>query len=418
MKILLSAYACDPLQQSESAVGWHWARILAAAGHEVWIITRSPRENIESYLKANPVPNLHFAYHQVNWLPHFIGRTHAGYYFQYVAWQWEAYRLAKRLHQQVSFSCVQHVTFVTIRFPSFMGLLGIPFIFGPVAGGERPTWELAMGFPPKRWPREFLRLFSNAWVRFDPILRWFTLGKATRIVCTSPETACLLAKKFRAKVRVHLGIGLNNGPAIARPRPAHSGAPMRIAYIGRLLYLKGVHLALRAFAQCRQGLAARLTIIGDGPDAAWLHRLADSLGLRDCVDWRPWMHRSELLASYSHFDLLLFPSTRDSGGFVVLEALSRGVPVICLDRGGPGVIVNQSCGRRIPTAGRKEAEIVEAVAAALRELSDRKAIEAMRPAAERRAREFTWEALVRQVYGDIWPDENFDSKPARAAYSA
>lgn len=40
MKILLSAYACDPVQGAEAAVGWNWARVLAGAGHEVWIITR------------------------------------------------------------------------------------------------------------------------------------------------------------------------------------------------------------------------------------------------------------------------------------------------------------------------------------------------------------------------------------------
>jgi short-subunit dehydrogenase len=41
MRILLSAYACEPGRGSEPGVGWHWATELARLGHEVAVITRS-----------------------------------------------------------------------------------------------------------------------------------------------------------------------------------------------------------------------------------------------------------------------------------------------------------------------------------------------------------------------------------------
>jgi glycosyltransferase involved in cell wall biosynthesis len=48
-------------------------------------------------------------------------------------------------------------------------------------------------------------------------------------------------------------------------------------------------------------------------------------------------------------DFLLFPSLHDSGGFVVLEALCHGMPVLCLDLGGPKEIVSLDSGLIIKT---------------------------------------------------------------------
>src|SRR5262249_17128782 len=53
----------------------------------------------------------------------------------------------------------------------------------------------------------------------------------------------------------------------------------------------------------------------------------------------PRMPPAELFELYDTHSLLLFPSLHDSGGFVVLEALSHGLPVVCLDLGGPREIV-------------------------------------------------------------------------------
>ena len=41
MRVLLSAYACEPNKGSEAGVGWHWALEIARLGHEVWALTRA-----------------------------------------------------------------------------------------------------------------------------------------------------------------------------------------------------------------------------------------------------------------------------------------------------------------------------------------------------------------------------------------
>ena len=151
MKILLSAYACEPNKGSEPGLGWNWAREIAR-NHEAWVLTRANnRPSIEDTLRKGSIPSLHFVYYD---LPDGVKswkKGQRGVHLYYLLWQWGAYRTAKKVHKQVRFDLVHHITFVSVRQPSFMGLLGIPFIFGPVAGGERAPWRLRIGYGLKGW---------------------------------------------------------------------------------------------------------------------------------------------------------------------------------------------------------------------------------------------------------------------------
>ena len=69
-------------------------------------------------------------------------------------------------------------------------------------------------------------------------------------------------------------------------------------------------------------------------------------------------HKNDLFKEMKNADCFLFPSYHDSGGFVILEAMSRGVPVIALDLGGPGQIVNNNSGRIIKTKDKNEERIL------------------------------------------------------------
>ena len=63
LKILISAYACEPNKGSEPEVGWKIANTLATLGHKVYVITRSNNiENIENYLKYKKTKNITFLY--------------------------------------------------------------------------------------------------------------------------------------------------------------------------------------------------------------------------------------------------------------------------------------------------------------------------------------------------------------------
>lgn len=391
--ILLSAYACDPAKGSEHAVGWNWAMELTQQGHEVWVLTREKyRDSIETWLSHHAVPNLHVVYLEPPAWAASWRREHSDYPY-YFLWQLAAYRRARALASRIRFDWVQHVTYVSIRVPSFMGLLGIPFVFGPVAGGEYAPLPLRRRYPLRGWLIDFLRDASNAWVRLDPLMN-LTFASASSILVTSEQSKALIPRRYRSKASVQLAIGFDGTPS--PPAASRSSKGFRVLFVGKLLYWKGLHLAFSAFARHLETYPdARFTVIGTGGDERWLHRVADRLGIAHAVEWVDWMSRQELLEAYSNYDVFLFPSLHDSGGMAVLEALASGLPVVCLDLGGPGIVVDPHCGMVVSTAQKGEAEVVEALSSALDLLArDPDYRQALSAGARARVATFTWRNVI------------------------
>jgi len=173
--------------------------------------------------------------------------------------------------------------------------------------------------------------------------------------------------------------------------PAKDPERFTVLCPGKLLAIKGFHLAIDAFA--RSGLAeegSRLVIAGDGPEGGRLRAQTRELGLSDQVDFVGWLDRSDLLARMAETDVVLFPSLRDGGGAVVVEAMAAGTPVVCLDHGGPGMHVTDEAGITVEPRGPEPTR--DDLAAALREIEkmDPKRRATMAEQARRRAQDYTW----------------------------
>jgi glycosyltransferase involved in cell wall biosynthesis len=410
-RILLSAYACEPGKGSEPEVGWNWAIEAARLGHEITVLTRANnRAAIERYHLAQP--NLKFVFYDLpDWLQR-AKHTLIGARLYYVLWQWFAVRHLLKRYSERRFDLVQHVTFVSIRYPSFLGALGIPFYFGPVAGGETVPTQLRSSFSLRQRWVERLRDLSNRFVRVDPLMQ-YVFRCATKIIVTK-ETLPLIPPQFRNRCQVQLGIGLPGKYAdqsLIRQRPARSG--LRLLYVGRLVEWKGLGIGLEAVSRLMPTAPeVNLTVIGDGPARRRLEKLAARLQISDRVEWLGWLPRAAVDDYYGSVDLLLFPSMRDSGGLVVLEALAHGLPVLTTDLGGPGMIVNHACGRTITTAGKSGSELVDAFADALQKLAQSPALlRVMSSAATIRAREFSTASSVSSLYAHL-------DTPSTVAHSA
>ena len=401
-KILLSAYACEPGRGSEPGVGWKWAVELATVGHQVTVITRADnRTAIQAQLNTVP-PNLAFVYFD---LPRWVQRCRIGLRAKtayYVLWQWFAVRHIRRLFPTLPFDVVHHITYASARYPSFMGSLGIPFWFGPVSGGEAVPAPLRPGFSAGQRFCERLRDISNYLLRLDPLLRT-TFRRASRILVTR-DTQPLLPSRCQGKTRIHLAIGLSNEELNVEPRlPTDPCAGLRMLYVGRLLEWKGIDIALQAMRRVRSEVpGAQFTIVGEGPARVMLEKLAQELQLQEVLHWIGWQPQRVLDDHYRASDLLLFPSLRDSGGTVVLEALAHGLPVICTDLGGPGIIVDETCGRVLATRARTRTDLARSMADAIREIAA--TAELLAPlscGARLRARQFKFRDLVAEVYAGL-----------------
>jgi len=408
MKLLMSAYACEPNQGSEAGIGWNWVLETTRLGHEVWALTRANnREVIERELsKTKPMENLKFLYYDLCPWTRWWKKGERGIYLYYLLWQWGAYLLAKKVHNVERFDQVHHITFASVRQPSFMGNLGIPFIFGPVAGGERAPWRLGRSYGWRGWVTECVRDLANFLPRMDPLVRR-TFKQAERIYVTSEQTLSLLPRKYRQKTSVQLAIGFNPSELTSLPEQRNpdrkTNGRFRILFVGRLLYWKGMHLGFQAFARLLEERPyARLTMVGKGRDERQWRTLAKKLGVGNRIDWVPWLDRKDLPEIFSSHDVFLFPSLHDSGGMVVLEAMAHGLPVVCLDLGGPGQIVDDTCGFVIKTKGLNEESVIWALANCLTKLAEDSALrKRLSEGAAERVKKFRRSAQVGRIYSKL-----------------
>jgi len=398
MKLLVSAYACEPGKGSEPAVGWNWVQALVRRGYEVHVITRSNnRANIEG-APASRQAGLTFHYHDLSAFARRWKHRRGGIYLYYLLWQWGAYRLAKRLHARERFDRVHHVTFVSYRQPSFMGGLGIPFIFGPIGGGETMPPRLLRTLSIRGRTSEAIRNLGGKLIALDPLMH-STFSRAAIIACTTAETVARIPRRYRPKCVVQLAIGIDEAEIVAAPcEPPR--AP-RLLFVGRLLYWKGLHLAFRALAEARIPIPEiRMKIVGSGEDRAWLESEARSAGVMDLLEWVSSTPHDEIVREYCQSVCLVFPSLHDSGGMVVLEALAAGLPVVCLDLGGPGAIATSDCALIIPARQDAPEEIVRGLANAIvRMVGDAPLRAGLSANAVHRARELTWDRAVESLYG-------------------
>jgi glycosyltransferase involved in cell wall biosynthesis len=376
------------------------------ARHKVCVLTRqNNRAAIERALQNAPLPGIEFIYFDLPAWARRWKRNGRGVHLYYLLWQIGAYRVARRAHTVLPFEAVHHLTFGVLRQPSLMGRLGIPFVAGPLGGGETAPLALRQHFPLRSRFSEWLRDMGNRVCRHDPLVRSM-LRHANIVLCKTPESLAWVPERYRAHSRCLLEIGID--VVADEKEPVFSvtvgGRPaLRLVYVGRFLVSKGMDLGLRALAQLRErGIDATLTMIGHGPARDHWQALAVELDIAAAIDWVPWMKQEDLMNAYASFDALLFPSLHDSSGNVVLESMANGLPVVCLDLGGPAQMVNDECGIVIGTRDLSVDQVVDSLARSLENLARWPAWRnALRKGARCRAMQFEW----RTVVGRVWSDE-------------
>jgi glycosyltransferase involved in cell wall biosynthesis len=362
MKLLISAYACAPNRGSEHGIGWNWTTEAHRLGHEVWaLVSPAHRDAIEKASRTDPVcAGIHWIFPELRYWPLEPAIEPKWERTYNLIWQRAALRVARRLQQQVGFDAIHHLTWGGVRAPTFMGSLGPPLIVGPTGGGETSPYSLRDGFGLRGRILEAVRDLSNSTLFINPIVRG-GFDDAAVIFAKTADTRNLLGRHLREKTVVFGELGIRK-PQIASPR-ARRQTPPKILYAGRLLYWKGVHIAIQAFAELIAKIPdARFTIVGSGPEEAKLKADAQARKLGDNIEFISWLPQNELFELYDNHDLLLFPSLHDSSGGVVLESLCHGMPVVCLDLGGPKNIVTPDSGIVVKTAGLNTTQVASSIA--------------------------------------------------------
>ncbi|MBD2664227.1 putative glycosyltransferase protein [Richelia sinica FACHB-800] len=407
LKILISAYACEPHQGSEPGVGWNVVKEISKY-HQVWVLTSNcHRPGIETEITQNPISNLHFIYLDpfnwyLNWHPqHKL--TNKVVHFHHYLWQIWAYLISRSLHQQIGFDLVHHVTYVRYSSPSFVSLLPIPFLWGPVGGGESAPQSFWKDFSLSGKLYENLRNLAR-WVgEKDPSVH-LTAKRSVVAWATTQDTAQRLQQIGTKNIQIHsqLGLSLEEIEQLAK-NALRDDSHLKFISVGRLLHWKGFHLGLTAFAQAKVS-NAEYWIIGDGRERANLEKLVQDLGISEKVKFWGNLSREQTLNKIKSCNVLVHPSLHESGGFVCLEAMAAGLPVVCLDLGGPGIQVTTETGFKIKAYTPKQT--VSDLAKAMEYLAQDSELRlSMSKAGQERVKKaFSWEnkgLYLAQLYREV-----------------
>ena len=356
------AYACEPHKGSEPEVGWQWA-LQMARFHDVTVLTRSNnRPVIERELELlrgrQPLPQ--FVYHDCSQHLLELKRRFKAIKLYYLLWQRSARDIVTQLQETHQFDLMHHVTFAGFRYPTAIWGHGVPCIWGPIGGIESIPRSLLPWRHITSLAREMMRNLNNL-VQATPFHALpKRAGVSTLILVTTTEMQRTFARLGFESV-VMPTIGLKTHELCFQPHRQCEGA-LRLLFVGNIITLKGVDLALEALEQ--SGTNATLTLVGTGNYQAAAEHEVKRLGLGEQVKFLGRRPRDEVLRMYPDYDIFLFPSLHDTGGYAVIEAMFNELPVICLDCGGPAVAVQAQCGTRVPLG--KRAEVIGGLAAAIR----------------------------------------------------
>jgi glycosyltransferase involved in cell wall biosynthesis len=311
-------------------------------------------------------------------------------YFEYLVWKQFGARI-----RQGDFDVVHRITPLTPTAPSSLAKrcasAGVPFVLGPLNGGV--PWP--EGFDgERRREKEWLSYVRAAYRLLPGIRRTYRL--ATKVLAGSRFTQGDLPAAYRDKY-IYMPENGIDPERFWRKAQSHDAGPLRAAFVGRLVPYKGPDMLLESALELLRSGSMTIDIVGDGPLMPELRAFVQKHNLEKVVTLHGWVANEQVQDILCQCEVLAFPSIREFGGGVVLEAMALGVVPIVVDYAGPGELVTGETGLKIPIGTRES--IVAGFRETLTRLSeDRSELAALsRNACDQVQKRFTWPAKARNI---------------------
>ncbi|UFS67661.1 MULTISPECIES: glycosyltransferase family 4 protein [Paracoccus] len=357
LSVLLLADDCNPEWPSLPIVGYKYA---LALGRVARVVVATHVRNRENILKAAP-QGVEFVFldneriasplhklalwlrggSEVAWSTNMIMQ-----YLPYLAFEREAWKHFRKALRAGEFDLVHRITPMTPTLPSYIaGKLAVPFVIGPLNGNL--PWPREFRSEQKR-ERERLRVLRDV-AKHLPYARG-TYRNAALVLAGFEHTMRELRPLAPGRVVNFPEIGYD--PAIfhaVRKVPAFGGpGPYRFLFAGRLVPYKLPDVAVLAFAGAPELAGHSLHIVGDGPEMPRLREIVAQHGLEDTVHFEGRRSQAELAGMMRDFDGFVFPSIRELGAGVVIEAMACGMTCFVADYGAPGHLAGRGRGVTVP----------------------------------------------------------------------
>jgi glycosyltransferase involved in cell wall biosynthesis len=429
VRVLLLAEAANPQWVSVPLVGWSHARALMQhPSIDAHLVTQvRNRDAIASTglvegreftaLDTERTARLRYRLgcllggSGTGWTTHTALASLAYWDFERTLWRSMGSRIC-----QGEFDIVHRITPLSPTTPSPIAgkcrSAGVPFILGPLNGGV--PWP--GGFDRARCKeREWLSYIRDMY-RLLPGYR-ATRRDASAILVGSRDTAGQMPIAHRRKC-FYIPENAINPEQFPAGRTRSAGRPLHAVFCGRLVPYKGADILLEAAAPLLSAGAMTLQIIGEGPQRPVLEDLIRRHALEHHVRLLGWVDHERLHEYLADADVLTFPSIREFGGAVVLEAMAVGVTPVVMNYGGPREFVSDQTGVLIDMAPRDQ--IIRQLRHELSALTaspervDRLGARAMEVARSR----FTWQVKAQQVFEVYRWSLGLAPLPATAAFPA
>jgi glycosyltransferase involved in cell wall biosynthesis len=359
MRVLILADVCNPEWPSLPIVGYKYAKALAEQA-DVHVVTQiRNRPNIEkvglgkarvTYLDTEAVAA------PINRAAQVLRRGDAtGWTIQmamdyptYIAFELYAWRQFRKELKAGAYDLVHRITPMSPTLPSAMArLCPVPFVLGPLNGNL--PWPNAFSEEKSR-EREWLSNLRNAY-KLLPFYQT-TYSKPRAILTGFRHTMADLPKSARDRAFDFPEVGIDPELFSKPDRPARD--QLTVLYAGRLVPYKLPDVPVRAFAASALLRKHRLVVLGDGPEREMIERVVREEKLGDSVEVLGRKSQTEVATWMRSADIFAFPSIRELGAGVVVEAMACGMANVVVDYGAPGELVGPDRGVKLPLGNKTQ----------------------------------------------------------------
>lgn len=371
LRLLIVNYEFPPIGGGASHASFGLARTLAARGHQVDVLTsqlagQSHKEEMEG-----------FRIHRVrSWRhgPHQCGLRGAASFLIF-----SIIRLRSLLKDK-NYDLIHYFFGLPCGVLSLYthGRHGIPYIVS-LRGSDVPDYD-----PTDRTMQRLHRLLAGITRKI-----W---ANARCVVANSTALRDLAARFSPAldfRVVLNAVVDRVEEPVMTQ---ALAAPPIQVLCVARLIERKGIDTLLAAAALLKE-CPMELHVVGGGRDEQHLRDFAIRAGLAGRVIFHGSRSHEEVLAHCSRADVFVLPTLSESCSMALLEAMSRGLPVVATRVGGNSALVEQGRNGILFAPGD-----ASELAAALRTLIDDAALRAAmsRASLEIVASKFTWPVNAEQ----------------------
>lgn len=368
LNILAIAYACSPFHGSEAGVGWGWVNAIAES-HNVTVVTADYNASeIDRHLAtrtelARNKPRFIYVknqpWHYRPWgiwpkIENSLAKPLMNIVYQ--DWLGHAFTKAQREMEQNNYDLVHLITYVGWRFSGRFYQLGIPFVWGPIGGLKNTPWCFfpALGLKGAIYYGG-RNLINSLQIQFLMGPKHALRRAQGAVIAATSEIKDALQNHFGSSSRVICEVGMPNIESVELKR-REKNEPLCICWSGIHLPGKALHLLLHAVAHLPKYMNYSLHILGDGPSSPQWRTLAKRIGVDDRCHWYGRLSRNQALDVMRACHVLTITSLKELTSMVAIEAVSLGLPIICLDHCGLADLVTEKCGIKIPIRSIRQIE--------------------------------------------------------------